>query len=306
MAKIIRENDALMSIYYDSSLEFFEERFEFTNSSNRNWHDRILRGQERGQRWFGPYNEEANDVLTKSVIGDAYLYKNLQDKIRQIDERTGKFHAEHELQVVQRKRRKPVRAAFGDEIDIHRVYAGDLENAWRKTVHIQEEKHFHLVHVMINTVYSASENCVNTLWNAAATVKIVSDLEAAGKSVAVTVLFPTTATFKESRKGLCVAMNIKKYNERLTPERLAAMTHAGFMRSWGFLGGLRQNRYTIGYGYGMPTQNLKTYSPINIQEEIKEGITKPIYIRANNSIDSAVHAIESAKQQMHSDASSAQ
>jgi|GEM_PF-5214072 len=297
---IRKMDNEMCSVYYNSLYDFHTEKRMDNNKSNHIGTNRHLE-RKADPSWFGVEYQQGKDVIKKALLGDPILYKNLQEKISLLDKRLGTFTAKGVMQSVVKSKRVTVRGKFGDEIDIHKINSGQLDTAWSSKIRKQFDAQHKLVTLFIDISGNSNIKCEDTLWTAAVTVKLLADLERAGKSVKIVVGGAVYSALRGTSKKLACAITVKEYNERLAPERLAAMSHVGFYRSWGFTA-YHDHDYatvtdTIGYSRG--TMTVKEL-PINLQEEIEKGHTRLIVVpKSLNSYD-AETSIKECKRQIES------
>jgi hypothetical protein len=129
------------------------------------------------------------------------------------------------------RRRKRVRAAFGNELDIHAVNQGRMDRAWDATRVIELETVGNkLVHIVVNMSASASVAVEAGLWRGAAVMRIFDVLQRMGKSVAISGDFASRGMF--DIVGGMASIRLKAYGEPLRSDRLAAAVTLGFGRSF--------------------------------------------------------------------------
>jgi len=294
---IRKSKGSLHSIYYNSLYDFYTtKRIGGINEYGQNDHNERV----RGGKWFGGNEEQqGKDVIKKAMLGDPILYKSLKEKISSLDERLGTFTAKGFVQKVAKSKRVTVHGKMGDEIDIHKVNSGKLDTAWSKKIRKTVDSQHKLVTLYIDLSHNSNKDCLDTLWTSAVSVKLLADLEKEGKSVKIIVGGTVQSSLSGSRDMVSVGITVKEYNERLAPERLAAMSHLGFYRSWGFMAHHDHNFgrvcSSIGHALGNVSQH---HLPINIQEEIEKGHTRLIVIQKSLNLWDAERSIKSARKQI--------
>ena len=297
---IRKTSKKLNSIYYNSLYDFqTSDRCE-ENYSNKVGGQKYL-DRDAGEDWYG-HNEYGNGsaVIKRALLGDKRMYDNLQVKVSELDKELGTFTAKGVMQKVVKSRRVTVHGKFGDEIDIHKINSGKLDTAWSSKKRETFDGQHKLVTLFIDLSHNSNVNCKDTLWTTAVTVKLLADLEREGKSVKIIVGGTAQNVLKEdSIKHVGIGITVKEYNERLAPERLAAMSHLGFYRSWGFTAYHDHNFGTTqsAIGSALSYMNQKEL-PLNIQEEIEKGHTKLLIISKSTGKWQAVESIKSARKQI--------
>ncbi len=292
------ENEKMVSIHFDSILEVMEAE-ESENSNNKRRFRRLMAGRAGKGDWYGPTNHDSKDVINHALLGDAALYENhVKDMLSQLEDLEGYRTIDYEQSIKEVKRRK-IRSHFGDEIDIHKVYQGDLERAWSSTERVEVDRKHHLVTLLIDLVENSTQAVRPTLWKAAVAVFLQREIEKAGKSVRILVGSTSEGSLAGMHKTVTTSIVVKEYNQTLNFERLAAMTHLGFYRTFGFAAKVSQKHEivdTYGRAAAMDPSNIS----IPLQEEIDAGHTKLVLIGGPKSLHAASLAIKNAYKQMES------
>lgn len=292
--KEVEENKGMVSVHFDSITDFMEckppakhqERFD-EHTKNRT---------DRNGSWFGKGNKKASDVINKALLGDPYLYGALSSYIAELDKLTGYYTKDYE-QVIEKVKRVHKRDFFGDELDIHKVYQGQLDTAWHRTERVEVASKFHLVTLLIDVGGHSGQNAIDSIWRAAIVVKLVRELEQAGKAVRIVSGFAVEGAIKANNKLLTATITIKDYNQTLTLERLAAMSHFGFMRTFCF-GAFYYQEYPLYGSLGRPIDMTSKHVPIQLQKEVDAGHTKYVYIGRAMDSSSALKFLKHGYEQM--------
>lgn len=296
---MIYENERMVSAHFDSIIELMEERPSKVGRNASQFRELIVSGKNGGRRWYGPTNSNSKSVVDHALLGDAELYeRHVQQMVTQLEKEYGYRTMDYEQQITSVRRRK-VRKELGDELDIHRVYQGDLQRAWTTTERIEVDHKHHLVTLMIDLVDNANQDVVPTLWKAAVVIYLKREIERAGKSVRILAGSCAEGTFAQMNKLVTTSIVIKEYNQQLNFERLAAMSHLGFFRTFGFAAKYTTDhrlQETLGYARGMSKKSL----PINITEEEAKGHTRVVIVGAPKSLLSAKSSISASYRQMES------
>ena len=287
----IKENDKMRSIHFDSYADFLNTEIEEgANSSRANRYRFGDRGPggSRYARWFGSTNKSGDDAMDHAALGDEKLSKMIAEWRKDLDNITKTNTVDYEQRVSVSKRRLK-HGDFGDELDIHKVYQGQLDTAWRRTERIQVDQTHKLVTLFVDIGGNCNIDCDATLWRAVVTCRVVEELEAAGKSVKVVVGSATHGLFQSDKLMATKTVVVKQFNQPLAMERLAAMTHLGFYRSWGFVATCMFEQKVVGnLGYHA---DIEQCIPIQLQEEIDEGHTRFVHIPDCTRIDQAKRAL---------------
>jgi hypothetical protein len=136
------------------------------------------------------------------------------------------------------RRRKRIRADYGDTLDMHRVWAGDLDRAWERPVKRNRMVHterYATIYVDLNM--SFTQHTDDSLWRAALSVCLVDQLTRMGINTELwsgssgTNAYPHDWT---APKSYWTGARVKEFTQPLSEERVAAMCHAAFFRTWGF------------------------------------------------------------------------
>lgn len=293
----IDENDYMVSVHAESMMGMLDMECDTVNN---NFHSRFL-NSDFGPNKLGHGNDCGRDVIEKSIMGDrdAYL-KFVVPKIESLSHIKGKGFADHE-QLIQMTKRRRVKRSFGDEIDIHAVNQGRLDRAWGTTERVQIDSRHRLVTLLIQNNASWKENAYDSYWTSAVAVRLVDELQKAGKSVQLIIGSIQAGSMQRSNKTISVTTTIKRYGDNLSIERLVGMTHLGFFRSFNFIEMCLQPHAlnaNLGYAAGFDISRPETNMPMWLMDEIKAGYTKPILLTKSNSIETAAASIQSAYEQL--------
>lgn len=214
-------------VLYDS-LEELEE-YASTNCKRFNPHAYESSIKDTGVHWIG-LEGNGQDARQKILNGWPELLEKLRPLMNQLE--VTEAIAPHRAML---RRRKMSRGDHGDRLDMHRVYAGELDKAWslpKKTnlFGVTDRKATLVVNIGVTGNYDFDD----TLWRAATALKISDMLQRSGRAVeiyvgasATQIGYPVT----ESR----IYCRVKEFNQPLAIERLAAMCSAAFHRTYGFM-----------------------------------------------------------------------
>lgn len=291
---LIEENEKMVSVHFDSILDLIEGDFSDKVESKKI--ERYLSDREVGSREYGRTNKTYKDVINHALIGDSVLLEQLEDKIRILDKVTGKNTIDYE-QKIQKSRRRRTFGDEGDELDIEKVYNGDLDTCWTRTEKIEFDTTHKFVTLFIENGAAWNENVTSSFWRAAVAVFLTRELERAGKSVKIVVGSCARGALKTSNKKLAQSMTVKEYNQHVSLERVAAMTHLGFFRTVSFAL-FHMSDYTVCGNIGSPDWINNGNWPIQLQKQADKGHTRLIHIKPATSQTSAIDALKSAYEQL--------
>lgn len=297
----------MIGVHFDSVTELLAYELPGDNPNRRGFKEylssTLTKSGNRDGSWIGTTNKCNKDVIDHALLGDPQLYENLQGKIKQFRKAIG-IETVNYTQTIKRPKRKRIQSDQGDEVDIHAVYQGRADKAWRSHVREIVEMKYPLVTIMVDIHDVAAYDCTDSFWRAAVAVHLADELQAAGKSVKIVVggISQNALSSRVSIDGrtinyLCDSIVIKNYNERLVPERLAAMTHLGFFRTFGF-GAKSVQPYQLSYGLGVSVDTTQKRFPVHLQEEVDAGHTKIVLIPRVRSLSGAIAAMGNAYKQM--------
>ncbi len=297
---MISENEKIVSVHFDSILDVMEAP-PSKSMRNKNFFDNLIKHGHRGEGggWYGPTNRNSKDVISHALLGDVELCeKYLKPMIAKLEEFTNLRTIDY-VQHVKEVKRKKVRKDFGDELDIHQIYQGRADKAWTTTERIEQDSKHHLVTLLIELTDNVRQDVVPTLWKAAVVTFLQREIERAGKSLRVIAASASSGTICNDNRNVTTSIIVKEYNETLNFERLAAMSHLGFYRVFGFAA---KNCYDkdLMSSLGRASRISEHLMPIKLEEEIKKGHTKAVFLGAPKSLRDAKASLTSAYEQMKS------
>jgi len=290
--KDVRRIGVVESIHFESLIDLIDTSENSVSIHDNRWayrkHISMTDLSGKDPRWFGKGNNNYKDVMDKALSGDPAMLENLNDKISLF--KKGEMENKFESRSVKKAKRKKVRAEFGEEIDIHKVYQGQLDKAWSSHKRIEIDVEHHLVTLFVDVGGLRNEKVSDSLWRAAVAVKVADDLIKAGKSVQVVIGSSCTNLHSEA-EVVMTSIVVKKYNEPLSMERLAAMSHLGFHRTFNF-GARAFSTGSISRTMGYSSDHCETIPPIQMYEDVESGSVKYIYIPRCLSLYDANMAID--------------
>lgn len=281
---ILLENKRTYSIHFKSMMDFEEHQPEGPNRER--FHDYKNNGPSGASsdiyRVLGSSINKPSDIRDGAMLGDAHFYHN---KVKPMAQQLLGIEGRDYDQMIQRVQRVPKYTNFGDELDIHKVYKGDLEKAWRTTERIEVDRVHRLVTIIMDVGENWNVDADDTLWNAVVCTKLVDDLQKAGKSVKLIVGGAVRDLFEGSKSKLITTntITVKEYNQPLAIERVAGMSHLGFYRLFGFASMCAAEYKATDWLGSKYHMNYTNAMPIQIQEEIDAGHTRAIVVKTSKS-----------------------
>lgn len=292
------EDANMNSIHFDSPIDILEYDVSSIHKNNlRRFNSYKI--QHLGDRSV-PTCPRADQIIDMAINGDNILYQQfVMPKIEELNNKIRSeniFDFEHKIQVRKRKR---IKSSFGNEIDIHKVYQGRINEAWDSTKTIVEESDKRFITICVYIGQNWNVLGLPSIWTTAVCLKIVDELELAGKNVQIIVCKTLQTAVKEKRFTTTSCL-IKRYNERISIERLAAMTHLGFSRSFMWCA-ILTSKYEINEGLGVSKKvNSGQFDllPKGIRDDSKLGKTKPIIISQSLSLYESIQSLREAYYQL--------
>jgi len=292
---IVKTNDEMISIHFDSILDLMEHE---ATGRNANRFNRFLTDYESDPSWYGKTNGgEAKQVIDHALIGDQKLYDGLSEKVSDFASFTGLNNIDT-VQKIKSSKRKIKRGDFGDEFDIHKMYSGNLENAWTRRVRVENDSQHKLVTLFINVCGTMRVDAEDSLWRAVVALRLYQDLQRAGKSVKIIVGGGSANTFESDSRKCSFSIVVKEYNQALSVERLAAMSHVGFHRVFGFAAKCAHDEAQVESSLGKSVNASNNYLPINLKEELDVGHTRILFINKSTSLMDAKADLDSLYNQL--------
>jgi len=287
-------------MHFENAIDIYQHIEDLTlvrNKSNREYLTDLIRREYHGSyavEWFGLGPRNLKEAIKSAVDGNPILYKEIQNRMSQINSRIDVYDNINSTTVIKRKK---VHREFGNEIDIHKVYQGKLDTAWTATQRVEIDQEHHLVTILIDIGGNCNIDAMKALWTAVACLKFVEVLEAAGKQIQVIV--GGVANQVAGVSDMSISMVVKKYSEHLNIERLAAMCQIGYYRSAGFAAKLiSEKTCNAGLGrsvdFSLGFNNFKL--PIPLHDEYKAGKTKIVLFKKALDFHGALESIKHAQE----------
>jgi hypothetical protein len=286
-----KEND-FISVHFESMTDLLEYEYPHNNNHNRRYFNYYLSDEYRcsDKKWFGPTVNNGNEAKKFALLGDHELYeKHLKEKVTELKKATGRFD-KNQTQKIKSVKRKRIHSDRGDELDIHKVWQGQLDSAWSTTVREEFDKETKYITLFIMINGNGIINAVESLWRAAVTILLCDDLQRAGKNVQILVGGPSQNVTSDKYRSMCVSMVVKRYNEKLSVERLSACSHIGYYRSFCFAAKHAQP-YTVRDSLGASCHMSPSYIPLQLREKIQAGSMRMFTVPAITSREQAINAI---------------
>lgn len=292
---LIDYKNKITSVHFNSMFELLD----FVPESKNRGQFEEPQQSRAGSHWFGRGNATGRDVIQHALGGWRVGYKKLQDMLRELDL---KGNAVEELAMVQKRRRKRFKSDQGFELDIHAVNQGNLGRAWTNIKSEVVDKQHKLITLMVDVGGTSSEDVASSLWRAAVAVKLADVLIKSGKSVRIVVGSLAEGVYIRDAYDFKTTTSIvvKQYNEPLTLERLAGMSHLGFHRVFNFMARAAHSKFVCSSGYGGSRNGLGDVAnmPLHLKEEVTAGHTRYVYLDRARDMRSAQRSIQQALQKL--------
>lgn len=160
-------------------------------------------------------------------------------------------------------RRRRVRGAMGNELDIHRVYSGQLDTAW-DTMRREATEHsgqFNAV-LVVHTQTESSVRSYEAFWRGAAAALIADLIQQSGRGVQVVLNISLDYLSTQDDSKSCISLTLKDFGEPMDLERLIVGTSVGFYRGELFRA-KHCMTFPVRYGFGYIRSN--PIYPLHIQ-----------------------------------------
>lgn len=291
----------LASVHFDSILDLFKfdssslsrdgkEKFDFYMNKEE--------GRDKYGDWLGPTNKNHGDIVDHALLGDDELLKILDPMIAQFDNSIGANTVDYRQQI-EKSKRKRVFKDNGDELDVDRYFNHEFETMWQSTKRIEVDARHRLITLFINIGNTADVNCEESFWKTCVAVRLMKELEQAGKQVKVVVGSGTDYLYRhDTTKKFTGSITVKNYNERLSIERLAAMSHVGFHRVFGFAVKCVSDDRPHLRGMGASANVCDKLIPLHVQKDVASGHTRFVYIPNVTNLKRAQMALEDCYKQL--------
>lgn len=203
-------------VEFDSVHEFV--KLKDNNNSNKIWQSVIARFPENSTDWFGVRTlSEFEDVLDKGHPRYVSLVRNNPISVptpRSI-------------------RRRPIRGEYGDDLDIHKVYGGQISTAWRRSAG-RLKIGTRNIRIVMNNSHSHDVSESAAKWVGIAALSAAEALESAGYNIAIDTIDGSDGASDE--QNICFLVPVKVYEMPLDIQSLTAIVcFTGFFRGPGFM-----------------------------------------------------------------------
>lgn len=279
--KIERFNTVGYAVHYNSFEEITKD-FPKTDGNKRLWDSRLLL---KSRDWYGKDCSSIPEFMYNVEHGWPALTEAVQKKAAKLTMQPDVLPP----MLVQSSRRKRVRADSGNELDIHRVYQGQLDTAWSATRKTIQETRRRAAHIYVNIDGNGNESAVDSQWRAAAAYRVCEILQRSGFTVEITVGSAFIRPFSNGPQRNFVTFTAKPSGMPLDLNRLSLQSTLGWMRSYLFAGIIYNDQgYDVTPSFGSADHNA---IPPYISESEKSGsIVVAIPSNINNEI-SAMGAV---------------
>ena len=171
--------------------------------------------------WYGADCKTGNDVQTKVRNG----WPQGRDRLNELRDKIGELD-----NPPQDRRRKLVRTSSGDTLDIHSVYNGRLDIAWR-VARRRNTMGPQRIELCANMICSGAEHNDVLFWRGAAAALLTDILESAGYSVRLVVNFG--GEVMETGEKVSCRITVKDHGTPFDITSTSATIMPGFFRALG-------------------------------------------------------------------------
>lgn len=179
-----------------------------------------------GQDHFGAYYWAGYDKPMTKAGAKGLILTGWHDGLRRIEEAIGGL-GEAPQPIGNRRRR--IRGDFGDSVDMQRVYAGNLPQAWERMKR-QPRAGNRKITLLVDALARAGADSDTIFWRGAAAVALCDSLTASGFNVEVIVGF---AGNNDARNLTGARVTVKSSGMPLDKFALASAAHPSFFRYFG-------------------------------------------------------------------------
>lgn len=140
-----------------------------------------------------------------------------------------------ELPPVRSVKRRRVRGAYGDHIDMQRVYSGSLDTAWERTQRYRANSiGSNNAIIMVDVKTAAMVKGSQAFWRGACAAMIADTLQKSGRNVKVVVTSTMDGVWHRDKTQFVWTATVKDFEQPMDLETMAVMTSVGFYRGHGF------------------------------------------------------------------------
>lgn len=127
-------------------------------------------------------------------------------------------------------KRKAKRSDQGDELDIHRVYAGDLERAWSVCERAARSHVGGIINIAVNAGLNYNQHADELFWRSAAAVVLADKLTEAGYNVGIDMVSGCNSPTYEIKRS-AISVSLKQPSDPLDISTMTtALALSGFAR----------------------------------------------------------------------------
>lgn len=230
----------------------------------RNTHNQASSKACRDPQWLGV---QSRDKMRSLVAHGWPAYRNSMNQcIRILNESVSTELASSALTMSRRRKRK--RSDYGDTLDIHRVWSGELDRAWERPVkkftHSFSQKYLTL---FVNLTGASMQRSEDGVWRSAVAAVICDVYIRAGYNVEIWAGSVSTRTYGCSKIHKShYAVRVKEYTQPIHEDRLATVISMPYFRTLGFEM-MEAADWDLNYGYGAPGTGM----PLPLQERAARG-----------------------------------
>ena len=172
---------------------------------------------------------------------------------------------------IETRRRKRHRSDYGDTLDMHRVWSGDIDRAWERPI---KERRLtpteRYASVFIDSGANAGTSADETLWRAATALVLVDVLTRMGINTEVWAGNSNANCYHHGPVQMWCGVRVKEYTQLLNEERLAVAAHVAMHRVYNF-SMILAAPWTATVGLGRSVQN-GLLKPLRDREQAGERV----------------------------------
>ena len=222
---------------FDSIQDFVNLPKPTKNESNKKYWKSF--DMNKKSTWLSPKGNSRKEIEVFSKNGWEYGSKKASKLIETIS-----------LPFIESSKRKPIKSDRGDELDIHKVYRGELNTAWRRTKRKSKKapQRFSLICRIGGHCGISSDEL---MWRGVATLALATVLSKAGHAVEIKGYSMNTGVYPQALiKDRLDIITLKEFSKPLDIDSLSnVLALAGFFRHYMFKAWL-QSQYACPSGLG--------------------------------------------------------
>lgn len=272
--KVERLKDSDYAIHYPSFDDLVKDVPKTT--ANKARYAELCASDRRigGAGWFGPGVDTPNGFVAKVKQGWPELTARVKAKAELLRFKPDTLPPS----LTSAMRRRRVRADAGSELDIHRVYQGQLDTAWsdtrRELHHVRRRAAQIYVAISCHSGRSAAES----EWRAAVVYRICELFQRSGFAVEITVGSTGTNVYRDGPAKTHVSYTAKSSGMPMDLNRVALQCVNGWNRVYCFAAWLCNDRgHESTYGMGFADDRAV---PPMVQERVSKGDVL-VHVRAD-------------------------